>query len=444
MQVTGSARKRRSHRLGWPNPFSQVKTVAAAPRGRSSPNPILGNVIVQFESINTHDRLRAFCDEIAEEEWIGFDTEFVSEDRYRPELCLLQVASQGHLAVIDPLKTGDTSPFWDLIATPGRTVIAHAAREEIRFCYRFTGKPIEGLFDIQLAAGFVGLEYPASLGSLVSRLEGKTLPKGESRTDWRRRPLSKHQIEYALRDVTELRSMQQKLAAWIDQRQRRSWFDEEVAALQQTVIEAEQQENWRRVSGLSGLSPRQLEIVRHVWRWREQQARATDRPPKRVLRDDLVIELAKRQTDKVERIRSVRGMERRNLIPHYEAIAAAVGEALAIADDELPRRPRSHRKSYSNVLSQFLSLSIACICRQHEMAPAIVGNMDNVRELLAYELGESTGPKPQLLRGWRSEVIGKSFRDLLAGKSALRVFDCQADQPLEFIPIVEPTGSDAP
>ncbi|WP_068134556.1 ribonuclease D [Roseimaritima ulvae] len=389
---------------------------------------------MQHESITTHEQLAQFCDLISQEEWVGFDTEFVSEDRYRPELCLLQIAAGSHLAVVDPLKMADTLPFWDLISSPGRTVIAHAAREEIRFCYRFTGKPIAGLFDVQLAAGFTGIEYPASLGTLVSRLEGKTLAKGESRTNWRHRPLSRHQIKYALQDVTELRSMQEKLSDKVHQMQREKWLAEETAALQQAVIDGEELENWRRVSGLSGLSPRQMEVVRQIWLWREARAEYIDQPPRRVLRDDLVIELAKRETDQVDRIRSVRGMERRNLTPYYDDIAAAIRTALDTPEADLPRRPRSARRKFSNLLAQFLSMSINCVCRQHQMAPAIVGNMDSVRELVAYELaGKPDDKLPYLLRGWRSEVVGKSFRDLLSGELAIRVADRHSDEPLEFI-----------
>src|SRR5690606_26737123 len=145
--------------------------------------------------------LEALCAEIAQCRFVGFDTEFVSEDSYRPELCLIQVAFGDRLAIIDPYRVETTDPFWEVLAEPGRIVIAHAAREEIRFCYRFSGKPIAGLFDTQLAAGFVGMEYPASLATLVQRLVGKTLPKGETRTNWRHRPLTPDQITYALHDV---------------------------------------------------------------------------------------------------------------------------------------------------------------------------------------------------------------------------------------------------
>lgn len=397
---------------------------------------------MDYQAIHTADQLADFVAALRDEPVIAFDTEFVSEDRYRPELCLIQVAAGDSLAVIDPYEVGDTTPFWDLIATPGRTVLAHAAREEARFCYRFTGRKIAGLFDVQLAAGFVGLEYPISLGNLVNRLLGKTLPKGETRTNWRTRPLSDSQIEYALHDVTELAVMHDKLRRKIERLNRLEWLVQETEANQQGMIEAEEAERWRRVSGSSGLPPRQLEIVRQLWIWREQRAKATDQPPRRILRDDLIIELAKRQSSTVDRIRNIRGMERRSLVAQYPEIAAAIAQALGTPDAELPRRPRTGRKQLSPLLSQFLSTAIACICRQHRMAPAIVGNSEDVRELLAYELEQADAPQPEtpenlpaLLRGWRGEVVGRSFGDLLAGRLAIHVADYQAEQPLEFVDV---------
>ena len=324
--------------------------------------------------------------------------------------------------------------FWKLLTEPGRTIIAHAAREESRFCYRFTGQPIAGLFDTQLAAGFVGMEYPASLGNLVQRLVNKTLPKGETRTNWARRPLTKDQITYALHDVTDLLSMHETLSNLAKDLNREEWLVEETEAFQQKVIDAETRENWRRVSGSSGLKPRQLETVRQIWLWREARAKEIDRLPRRVLRDDLIVELAKRGSTDVKKIKSLRGMERRSLTDHYEDIADAIEVALDTPDEDLPRRPRGSRRVVSPMLAQFLSTSIACISRQHKLAPPIVGNADDVRELLGYELDRrKNDPTPSLLQGWRGEIVGKTFRKILAGDLAIRVADVKETQPLEFI-----------
>lgn len=388
---------------------------------------------MNYETIISAEQLAEFCERISSEPVIGFDTEFVSEDCYRPELCLIQVAAGKHLAIIDPYPVGDTQPFWDLLATPGRIIVAHAAREEIRFTYRFTGKTIAGLFDTQLAAGFVGIEYPASLGTLVQKLVNVTLPKGETRTNWRHRPLTNEQLEYALHDVTNLHIMYQKICTQIEQLDRMSWVEEETQRLQQKVMDAEEAENWQRVSGSSGLKPRQLEIVRQIWRWREAIAKSKDQLPRRVMRDDLIVELAKRGSADAGKIRSIRGLERRNYHDQYEDIAEAIQAGLNTPEDDLPRRSRGRSRATSPMLSQFLSTAIACISRQHKIAPAIVGNSDDVKDLLAYELTPRRGSLvPTLLEGWRGDIVGKNFRKILAGKLAIRVADLEEDQPLEF------------
>ncbi|MEZ6090147.1 MAG: HRDC domain-containing protein [Pirellulaceae bacterium] len=391
---------------------------------------------MNHQTITNFDDLNSFCRRLKKQPLIAFDTEFVSEDRYRPELCLLQVAAGEELAIVDPLAIGTTQPFWDLISKPGRTVVVHAGREEMRFCWRFTGKPIAGCFDVQLAAGFVGMEYPASLGTLVKTICGKTLGKGETRTDWRRRPLTAGQIEYALQDVVDLVTLHDVIGKMVDELNRRGWLEEEVAVLQSTIAENEQNESWHRVSGSSNLPPRQMAIVRELWRWREARAKKTDQPPRRILRDDLLVELAKRGSRDAKRINSIRGMERRNLQAHYEAISEAIGIALDLDESELPVKPRGTRRAKVPMLSQFLSTAIACVSRTHKMAPAIVGNADDVRDLLTYEMGDrSQSAKPALLQGWRGDVVGKSFRDVLDGKLAIRVANRKAEQPLEFIEV---------
>ena len=392
------------------------------------------SLTLQYDSINTVDELEQFCEEIADCKQIGFDTEFVSEETYRPQLCLIQVAAGDRLAIIDPEYVEDTTSFWNLLTEPGRTVIAHAAREECRFCYRFTGKPISGLFDTQLAAGFVGMEYPASLGNLVQRMVNKTLPKGETRTNWGRRPLSEDQITYALNDVVDLSEMHDKLESMVIDLNRQDWLTEETGVFQQKVIDAETRENWRRVSGSSGLNPRQLETVRQIWLWREDRAKSIDRLPRRVLRDDLIVELAKRGSTDQNKIKNIRGMERRGFNDHYADIANAIQIALETSDADLPRRPRGSRRVVSPMLSQFLSTAIACISRQQKLAPPIVGNADDVRELMGYELDRQNGDQvPSLLKGWRGDIVGKTFRQLLAGDLAIRVANVKETQPLEFI-----------
>jgi ribonuclease D len=389
---------------------------------------------VDYDHITTDRQLKDFCRELADAPSIAFDTEFVSEHSYRPELCLIQVAAADRMAVIDPQSISDVTPFWELLAKPGHDTLVHAGREELLFCLSAVGTPPCQLFDVQIAAGLVGHEYPAGYGSLLFKLLGTRLHKGETRTDWRRRPLSAGQINYALDDVRYLAPLAEALRKRLAELNRLSWLDGEMQSWQDDVRATRSDERWWRVSGINGLSRRHLAIVRELWRWREQESEKRDSPPRRVLRDDLIVEIAKRKSADVKQIRQLRGMERRDLDRVLPQLAAAVKRGLDLPDSECPAPAQREAPAQFNVLSQFLSTALAGICRANELAPSIVGTSSDVRELVAYRLGlgSANGEPPLLGRGWRAEVVGRMIDDLLAGKLAVRVGDPLADEPLVF------------
>lgn len=392
---------------------------------------------MHYDFITTDQQLQEFCAAIESAGAVCFDTEFVSEDNYRPDLCLLQIAAGERLAVVDTHAVENVTPFWELIATPGRETIVHAGREEFRFCKAAIGKRPHDLLDVQIAAALVGLEYPAAYGTLISRLVGKTLAKGETRTDWRRRPLSENQLTYALQDVVYLEQIRNTLVEQIDKLGRRSWLETEMLAWQQQVEDAENGERWRRVSGISGMSSKSLAILRELWHWREDEARRRNIPAKRVLRDDLLVELAKRGTADPKRISAVRGLERGDLQRHMPKIAAAIETALALPEREYPRHLRGSSLSQLTLIGQFLSTALGSICRAAQVAPSLVGTAQDVRELIAYRLGLEDFPAnelPILATGWRAEVVGQMIDDLLAGKLSIRITDALSDHPLSFVP----------
>src|SRR3954468_16277029 len=154
--------------------------------------------------IATPGQLRELVDHVREAGRFGFDTEFVSEDTFEPVLCLIQVATRERLAVVDPQAVGDLAPFWGLVHDPAIEVVMHAAGEDMRICLLRTGAVPRRVFDVQIAAGLVGYSYPLSLVNLVFQALRVSLPGSETRTDWRRRPLSPGQLRYALDDVRYL------------------------------------------------------------------------------------------------------------------------------------------------------------------------------------------------------------------------------------------------
>lgn len=392
---------------------------------------------MNYDHILDPSHLRDFCAAAASAAWIAFDTEFVSEDSYRPQLCLIQVATPTQLAVIDPLAVPDVSSFWQLISAPGHQTIVHAGREEFRFCRAAVAARPHDLFDVQLAAGLIGLEYPAAYQSLINKLLGHTLSKGETRTDWRRRPLSDSQLEYALQDVMYLAPLRDLLNARLESLGRRDWLAQELEAWQLDVEAYDEGERWRRLSGIAGLSPRVLAIVREVWHWRDELAEQRNWPVRRVLRDDLIVELARRQSADPKRIRAVRGLERGDLQKHFPTLVQAITRAVDLPQDECPRPPPRSSRPQLNLLGQFLHTALASICRAADLAPSLVGTVEDVRDLIAYRLDLANarrGPAPALAQGWRAEIVGRAIEELLAGKLAVRITDPLSDQPLSFIP----------
>ncbi|MEN1681068.1 MAG: HRDC domain-containing protein [Planctomycetota bacterium] len=389
------------------------------------------------ETVTTPEQLAQLCEKISNADRVGFDTEFVSEDTFRPQLCLVQVIVGDHLAVIDPQQVSNLEPFWRVLAEEGHTTVVHAAREEINFSLTAIDTPPAGIFDTQLAAAFCSTEYPAAYSSVVSRFLGKKVLKGEQRTDWRRRPLSDEQINYALEDVRHLFPLHDTIAKRIEDHGRTDWLTTETAEFLTEVVSFRDRERWRKVSGAGNLGPRGLAIVRELWRWRQAEAERRDLPPKRVLRDDLIIELAKRRTAKAEKIRAVRGMQYGQLKKATEAIAECVQRGLDASTDDLVSKGGKAPPPQLNLLGQFLTPAITSICRSENMAASLTCTATDIRDLIAHRLGfaAADAAEPALASGWRAHLVGKLIDDLLVGKKSIRIANPRKEHPLTIEPV---------
>ncbi len=393
---------------------------------------------MSHETINSPAQLADLCGRLARAARIGIDTEFVSEDTFRPELCLIQVATDVELAVIDPYRAGDLAKFWTTLADEDHATIVHAAREELNFALNACGRPPANLFDTQLAAGFCSSEYPSSYGSVVTKFLNARAAKGEQRTDWRRRPLTEEQIDYALEDVRYLLPLYDALQRKLTRLGRLDWLAEEMERWLAEVQDSRDRPRWRRVSGVGNLSPRSLAIVRELWMWRRAEAERRDLPARRVLRDDLLVELAKRKSDDVERIRAVRGMHRGMKPQMLAEIAACVRQGMEARLDDIEREPREAMPSQLNLLGQFLTPALSSICRSANVATNLAGTATDVRDLIAYRLGfvgKAGDEPPALAAGWRAELVGHLIEELLSGKKSIRIEDPNSEHPLAFDPV---------
>jgi ribonuclease D len=387
-----------------------------------------------YDLVTTESQLGALVDRLAAHSHVAFDTEFVSEHTYRSQLCLIQVAAPDTLAVIDTLKVQELDPFWRLLTEPGRTTVVHAGREEMGFILQAIKARPSSLFDVQVAAGLVDHDYPAGYASIVRRFLNMPTNKGETRTDWRQRPLTPAQLEYALDDVRHLEKLWRKLEDKLTSSGRTAWMQDEMQSWQAEVEESFIRKRWRRVSGLSGLSRRELAMARELWHWRDSVAESRDMPPKRVLRDDLLVELCKRKSADERQISAIRGMQRSDLRHILRGLSEAIQRGLDLPDEECPGGEK-HRAPPPQlaVLGQFLATAVAGVCRQMHLAPALVGTSSDMRDLLAYKLGYWDADDervPLLASGWRADVVGSLVDDLLSGKASLRIGDVRSNDPL--------------
>lgn len=393
--------------------------------------------------ITQQAQLDACLEHLAGTDVLGFDTEFVGEDAYRPDLCLIQVATAERLYVIDPLTLGSLKEFWQLLLDPKRVTVVHAGREDIRICLFQVGAPPANLFDTQIAAGLVGLTYPMGYGSLVHELLGERMSKGETLTDWRRRPLLPSQVRYAFDDVRYLLPVWKKLSDKLKRLRRTQWADEEFASLVRKSIGDDESvaERWRKVKGIGSLDRRGLAVARGLFEWRDRFAERINRPPRHLLRDDLLVELSRRIPHKAEELAAYRGIPRSEIEPILEAIR----NAKALTLSECP-----HAESRENdsppiaMLGNLLGVVLADWSARNKLATNLVASGSELKALVRSHVSGQPLTDVALRRGWRSTAILPELNGILQGRTVLRVARAGSQSPLELLPAPAVVRESAP
>jgi ribonuclease D len=388
--------------------------------------------------ISTQAQLAALAEHLRASGRFALDTEFVSEETFEPVLCLIQLATRDRLAAIDPLAVRDLSPFWEVLHDPAVEVVMHAASEDLRICLLRTGALPRRVFDVQMAAGLTGLSYPLSLVNLVSQVLGISLAGSETRTDWQRRPLSAAQLHYALDDVRYLLDLADHFANRLEQLERTDCARAEFDDLIESIARRAAEDRWRRLPGLAQLSRRSLEMARRLADWREDQARRHNWPLRRVMRDDLLVAIAKRQPMNRRGLEALRNFNRPVVSNRALEILAILDEARAVPDDRLPELHTRYEEPPSlGTVTNLLSAALAQCCVQNQIASSMVATVADLKDLVRWHLnGRSESRRPILLDGWRRALCGELMLDVLEGRLALRV----SDPASEFPVALEPAG----
>jgi ribonuclease D len=384
------------------------------------------------------------CEHIRAVGVVAYDTEFVSEHTYLPELCLLQLATPERAVAVDPYLVPDLSAWWQIMADETTTVIVHAGREEVRFCLHLGQCRPRNLFDTQIAEGLRSTTYPVGYEALVSRTIGERLGHHQTRTDWRRRPLTQEQLAYAVDDVRFLIDIWKKQQASLKRLKRLDWAESEFNRLIDELEQERNEHSWRRLGGIQKMKPRQLAVARELFQWREKMALKRNQPLRRVLRDDLIIDLAMRQPKTPEAVLATRDMNRPSYRKHAAELAACVVRGAALPESQWPKpQPQPESNSEDQILSKLLQIVLANRCAEMKVALSLVGTAADLKSLVRWHTKpNSKEPLPRLAQGWRAEVCGDLLTDVLDGKVRFRVGDRESEHPLVFERINEPPVHD--
>jgi ribonuclease D len=371
-----------------------------------------------MDLISTSDDLAAVCARMAKHPFVTVDTEFLRETTYYPLLCVAQMASPEEAVVVDALVTGlDLSPLFALMANESIIKVFHAARQDIEIVWNMAKTIPHPIVDTQVAAMVLGYGDSISYDQLVQRITGDTLDKSHRFTDWTRRPLSDAQIAYALSDVTHLRDVYLKLAEDLDKRGRNNWVEAEMEVLTSPeTYRADPERAWERLKSRVR-KPKELAVLMEVAAWREREAQTRDVPRGRVIKDDVIGDIAVQAPTSIERLGHLRSLPKGFERSRWgEQIIEAVKRGLERDSKTLPRLERFRPAANGAATVELLKVLLRMTAERHGVAAKVIATVDDLDRIAADD--EADVPA---LKGWRRDLFGEKALALKQGRLALAV-----------------------
>ena len=371
-----------------------------------------------MQPITTTSELAAACRRMAAHPFVTVDTEFLRESTYYPLLCVAQMASPEEVAVIDALAPDiDLAPFYALLANEKVMKVFHAARQDIEIVWHRAKLIPHPIFDTQVAAMVLGYGDSISYDQLVQRITGDSLDKSHRFTDWTRRPLAGAQISYAISDVTHLRDVYLALLRDLERRGRADWVQEEMQVLTSPDTYRMEPENaWQRLK-TRVRKPKELAVLIEVAAWREREAQSRDVPRARVLKDEVIGDIAVQAPTTLDRLASLRSLPKGFERSRWgEAIVAAVERGLARDPKTLPRSTRAQPAANGTAVVELLKVLLRTISEHHHVAAKVIATVDDLERIAADDAA-----KVPALSGWRRELFGEKALALKHGALALAI-----------------------
>jgi ribonuclease D len=368
--------------------------------------------------ITTTQQLAEACARLAKHPYVTVDTEFLRESTYFPILCVAQMASPAEAVVVDTRAAQlDLGPFFELLANERVLKVFHAARQDIEIVWHQAGLIPHPVFDTQVAAMVLGYGDSISYDQLVHRITGDSLDKSHRFTDWTRRPLSAQQIAYAISDVTHLRDVYLALSADLERRGRADWVREEMEVLTSPdTYRLDPESAWERLK-TRVRKPKDLAVLIELAAWREREAQARDVPRGRVLKDDVLADIAVHAPTTAEKLGGLRSLPRGFERSKWgDAILAATARGLARDPKSLPRLDRTKSGANGAATVELLKVLLRMTSERHAVAAKVIATVDDLERIAGSDEAEVPA-----LKGWRRELFGEKALALKRGQLALAI-----------------------
>lgn len=368
--------------------------------------------------IANQESLEAFVDRARSSSVLAIDTEFLREKTYYARLCLLQLATDDEVVVVDPFAVESLAVIEPLLTDESIVKLFHAGDQDLEILYHEVGVLPHPVFDTQIAAALLGQSQQVGYGALVHAECGVSLKKIDSFTDWSRRPLSDSQLEYAADDVVYLPRLYRMMTEELTEKGRLTWLDHDFEELVDPArYEQDPRERYRRLKRGNQLTLQQLSAAREVAAWRETEAQRRNIPRKWVLTDEQIVEACKREARTIDELFMVRGMREKLSTRDARKVVSLLKSGLDLPEDAWPEPDRPSRNE-PNVDAQIDLMNALVRLRSKENGIAMQ-TLASHAELSQVARGHHEGV--DVLKGWRRALIGEELLELLAGKLSLRL-----------------------
>jgi ribonuclease D len=369
-----------------------------------------------FTYIATPTELHALLAQLQSATWVALDTEFIREKTYYPQLCLIQLATETHLACIDPLAITNLDPFFEWLNQPNLLKIFHAASQDLEILYYMSGTVPAPVFDTQIAAAVLGLGDQLGYGRLVEELLAVSLDKSQSRTDWSARPLRHEQLEYAIDDVRYLKQIYPIIVHKLKSLQRDQWVQKSFAKLTDpSTYQVDPYSSWKRVKNNQLLKPQQLAVLRELAAWRETEALNKNLPKRWILSDEILVDMARMRVKTTEDLKNIRGLKEEQIQHQGKTWLKLIltGSSLPAEQWPQPIRRRALDAELA-LLTDLLMVAVGQQALQYNISPQMLATRPQVEKMLIEQ-------RTSLSEDWRGSILNDVFENILLGKITLSV-----------------------